>query len=156
VVTFHYTLSEPGKGELENSKDQDPVSYLHGHNGMLQGVEDALEGKAVDEKVNITLEPEQAYGPVRENAVQRVPLKHIAKSSKRAKLKPGMVVQVNTANGLQEVVVVKAGLKNVDVDTNHPFAGKTLTFDIEISEVRDATEEELSHGHSHGVGGHQH
>ncbi len=157
VVTFHYKLNEPGQEVFEDSHDKDPVSYLHGHNGMLKGIEDALQGKSEGDSVSITLEPEDAYGPVRENAIQRVPIKHIVnQGKKKVKYKPGMVVAVNTANGPQDVIVVKAGLKNLDVDTNHPLAGKTLTFEIDIIGVRDASEEELSHGHAHGVGGHQH
>lgn len=157
VVTFHYKLNEPDQDVFENSRDQEPVSYLHGHNGMLKAIEAALEGKAEGENVVITLSPEDAYGPIREDAVQRVSIKHIVKPArKKVKYVPGMVVQVNTANGPQDVVVVKTGLKNLDVNTNHPLAGKTLTFDIDITEVRDATDDELSHGHSHGVGGHRH
>ena len=157
VVTFHYKLSEPGKEVFEDSQEQDPISYLHGHKGMLIGVEKALEGKVAGESITATLDPEEAYGPVRENAVQRVSIKHIVNPlKKKIKYMPGMVVQVNTANGPQDVIVVKAGLKNLDVDINHPLAGKTLTFEIDITEVRNATEEELAHGHSHGVGGHQH
>jgi len=157
VVTFHYKLSEPGKELIENSHDDEPVSYLHGHSGMLKGVEAVLEGKNENDHIMVTLAPEDAYGVVRENATQRISLKHIAKTSKKKiKYKPGMAIKVNTANGYQDVVVVKVGLKNIDVDTNHPLAGKTLTFDIDIIEVRDATEDELSHGHSHSVGGHQH
>ena len=156
VVTFHYKLNEPGKDVFEDSHSQEPVSYLQGHKGMLQGVEAALEGKKAGDNVVTTLEPEDAYGPVRENAVQRVSLKHIVQGKKKVKFKPGMVVQVNTANGPQDVIVVKAGLKNLDVDTNHPLAGKTLVFDIDITEVRDATADEIAHGHSHSAGGHQH
>ena len=158
VVTFHYKLNEPGQEVFEDSHKLDPVSYLHGHNGMLKGVEAAVEGKNEGDNVKVTLEPEDAYGPVREDAVQRVSIKHIVKQGSKGKIKytPGMVVQVNTANGPQDVIVVKSGLKNLDVNTNHPLAGKTLMFDIDITEVRDATEEELSHGHSHSKGGHQH
>jgi len=157
VVSFHYRLNEPGEDVFEDSRPSNPVSYLHGHGGMLKGVEDALEGKSEGDNVKITLTPDEAYGPIRENAVQRVSIKHIIKQGKgKVKYVPGMAVQVNTANGPQDVIVVKAGLKNLDVDTNHPLAGKTLMFDIDVTEVRDATEEELAHGHAHGVGGHQH
>lgn len=157
VVTFHYKLNEPGQDVFEDSHDLEPISYLHGHNGMLKAIEELLEGKSVGDNVTTTLAPEDAYGEIREDAIQRVSLKHIVnKGKKKVKYTPGMVVQVNTAQGSQDVVVVKAGLKNLDVNTNHPLAGKTLTFNIDISEVRDATEEELSHGHSHGVGGHNH
>jgi FKBP-type peptidyl-prolyl cis-trans isomerase SlyD len=81
---------------------------------------------------------------------QRVPKKHLVT---KGKIAPGMLVQVNTKNGPQEAIVVKVGLKNIDVDTNHPLAGKTLTFDIEVVDIRDATTEEISHGHAHQPGG---
>ncbi len=113
--------------------------------------------KAAGEKINVTLEPEQAYGLRREGAIQRVPIKHLHEhSTRKDKLKPGMLVRVNTPNGPWEAIVAKVGKFNVDIDSNHPLAGKTLTFDIEIMNVRDATDDELAHGHAHGIGGHQH
>lgn len=153
VVSFHYHLSE-GEGEaFENSRDGDPVLYLHGRHGMLSGLEEAMAGKETGDTFTVTLSPEKAYGKRRESAQQRVPIKHLVT---KGKLKPGMVVQINTEKGAKEATVLKVGLKNVDVDSNHPLAGKTLTFAVEIVDVRDATPEELSHGHAHGVGGHQH
>lgn len=74
----------------------------------------------------------------------------------KGRLKPGQSVKVNTEQGPRDATVVKVGLKNVDLDTNHPLAGKHLQFDIEVTEVRAAAQEELDHGHAHGVGGHQH
>lgn len=157
VVTFHYHVSEPGKEILEDSHDGDPVVYLHGHNGMLQGLEDALTGKQPGDTFEVTLSPEQAYGLRRDDAQQRVPAKYIInRSGKKIKYKPGMVVEVNTKQGPQSVVVVKAGLKTLDVDTNHPLAGKTLVFNIEVADVRAASAEEIDHGHVHGEGGHHH
>lgn len=165
VVTLHYRLTEIGQDVIEDSYDGDPVVFLHGHGSMLKGLEEAMISKQKDDQLTITLSPEQAYGPVKENAYQRVSLKHIVASSKspskkyankHIKYKPGMVVQVNAAEGPREVVIVKVGLKNVDVDVNHPLAGKTLTFDVKIIDVRNASEEEIAHGHVHGKGGHQH
>ena len=157
VVTFHYCLTEDGKDVLEDSHDGDAMVYLHGHNGMLPGVEEALTGKKAGESFSITLAPEKAYGDYQENAVQRVSLKHIIKQNKKkVKYKAGMPVQLNTQEGPRDVVVVKAGLKTLDVDTNHPFAGKTLKFDIEVIDVREASEEEIEHKHVHGPGGHHH
>ena len=154
VVSFHYRLSEPGQPVMEDSHEGAPLAYLHGHHGMLPGLEEALAGKKAGDTLSVTLPPEKAYGVRQENAVQRISLKHVVNRGK--KLKPGMVVQVNTDHGSRDVIVVKPGLKTVDVDTNHPLAGKTLTFDIEVVEVRAATDEELAHGHAHGDGGHPH
>jgi FKBP-type peptidyl-prolyl cis-trans isomerase SlyD len=127
--------------------------YLHGHDGLFKGLEDALEGKQKGQTVEVTLLPEQAYGARRETPLQRVPIKHLMP---RRKPRVGDVFQVNTDSGARQVVIRKVGKFNVDVDTNHPLAGKTLRFEIDIEDVREATEEELSHGHAHGAGGHQH
>lgn len=156
VVTFHYRLSEAGNDEaLESSHDRDPLAYLHGRGTILKGLEQALEGKQNGDQVNVSLPPEQAYGPRREDAQQRIPIKHLI-LGKNKKLRVGQIVAVNTQQGQREATIVKVGRFNVDVDSNHPLAGKTLVFDVEIVDVRDATEEEIAHGHAHGVGGHQH
>lgn len=157
VVSFHYRLSEPTAGVLEDSRGSDPVVYLHGHGGLIKGLESAMNGREAGEKFSVTVEPEQAYGPRREDARQRISINHVINPRKgTVKYKPGMVVQVNTSRGPRSVVVVKAGLKTLDVDTNHPLAGKTLTFDVEVLDVREASAEEIAHGHVHGEGGHQH
>jgi len=106
------------------------------------------------DKLTVTLPPEKAYGPRQENAEQRIPIKHLLDKSKRYKV--GQVVTVNTDQGHRQVQIVKVGKFNVDVDTNHPLAGITLEFTVDIQEVRDATAEEQQHGHAHGAGGHQH
>ena len=157
VVTFHYRLSEPGQEVAEDSRDDQPVVYLHGHGGMLAGLEAALVGKQAGDQFTVTLPPEMAYGARRDDAVQRISVKHVMNPGKKqAVYRPGMVVRVNTDHGPREVTVVKAGLKTIDVDTNHPMAGRTLQFEVEVVDVRDASEEEIAHGHVHGAGGHQH
>lgn len=153
VVTFHYRMSEPGSEPLENSHDSDPMVYLHGHRAIIAGLEDAMEGKQPGDSFTMEVEPENAYGARRPDAQQRIPIKHVRS---RGKLRPGNVVQVKTRHGPKEVVVVKVGKFNVDVDTNHPLAGKVLSFDIQIVDVREATPEEIAHGHVHGQGGHHH
>jgi FKBP-type peptidyl-prolyl cis-trans isomerase SlyD len=157
VVTFHFRLSEAEQGLVEDSHDGQPAVYLHGHQGLIDGLENALAGKKVGDQFSVTLPPEQAYGLRQDNAVQRVSINHVISHSKRpVRYKPGMVVHLNTKDGPREVVVLKAGLKSLDVDLNHPLAGKTLTFDIEVLDVRDASDEEIAHGHVHGQGGHHH
>lgn len=157
VVSFHYTVSEVEGEQLESSYGTNPLVYLHGHDGMLKGVEAALEGKTVGDKVAVTLAPEDAYGPRKEDAIHRVSINHVLREGKgKPKFRPGMVVHLNTEHGARPVVVVKAGLKMLDVDTNHPYAGKTLNYDMEVVNVRDAEAEELSHGHVHGEGGVHH
>ncbi len=153
VVSFHYRLKEEGGEIFEDSHEGSPVLYLHGHKSMLPGLESALDGKEAGASFDVTVAPEQGYGLRKEGQSQRIPKKHILT---KGKLKPGMMVQVNTKEGPYEAVVIKVGLKNVDIDGNHPLAGKTLVFSVELIEVREATEEELTHGHAHGKGGHEH
>ena len=153
VVQFHYTIKELDGTELESSKGQDPAAYLHGHNNMMKGIEDALEGKQQGETFTVELGPETTFGALQEDAVQRVPVKHL----QGAKVwKPGMTAVVHTDQGHRQVTIVKVGKFMATVDVNHPLAGKTLNFELSVESVRDATQEEISHGHAHGVGGHQH
>jgi FKBP-type peptidyl-prolyl cis-trans isomerase SlyD len=157
VVSFHFRLKDSEGYQLETSYDDAPTLYLHGHSNLLPALEQAMENKASGESVNITLSPEQAYGIRQENAIQRIPIKHLTDHLKlKNKLKPGMRVQVNTPNGPWDSVVLKVGKFNVDIDSNHPLAGKTLAFELDIVDVRDATPDELTHGHAHGPGGHHH
>lgn len=157
VVTFHYRLSEPGKGQIEDSRDSNPIVYLHGHTGIIKGLEEALTGKKAGDSFTVTVAPEDAYGQRHADAQQRISMKHIVNlGNKKRQYKPGMVVQVNTSEGPREVVVIKSGLKTLDVDVNHPLAGKTLTFDIDVIDVREASAEEIEHAHVHGEGGHHH
>ena len=131
--------------------------YLHGHNELLPGLEAALDGKKAGDHFTVTLAPEQAFGLRKENAQQRVSIHQVVNPPRgKRKFRPGMVVALNMQDGVYPVVVTKVGLKMLDVDTNHPQAGKTLTFDLEVVDVRDATEEEIAHGHVHGIGGHHH
>lgn len=154
VVTFEYRLSEADGPELETSQEAVPLAYLHGHGNILPGLEDALAGLKGGDEITLTLPPEKAYGPHRPNAVQRVPVKHLA--SKHKRLLPGMLVKVNTEKGVKDARIAKVGKFMLDLDMNHPFAGKTLVFDIKISSVRAATADEIAHGHAHGEGGHHH
>ncbi|AQZ95224.1 peptidylprolyl isomerase [Halopseudomonas phragmitis] len=152
VVQFHYTLSD-ASGEIESSYKHEPVLYLHGQAGLIDGLVEALEGRQAGDSFSVTIPAEKAYGQPRENATQKVQVKYLQGAKK---WKPGMVAVLQTERGPVQVTVTKVGLKQVEVDTNHPLAGKELTFAIEILDVRAATEEEIAHGHAHGVGGHQH
>lgn len=152
VVQFHYTLTEAGT-ELESTKGSDPMAYLHGHQNIISGLEKAMEGKGEGDTFSVTVEPAEAYGERKDDLTQRIPLKHMQGAKK---WRPGMVAWVETDQGHRQVTVTKVGKFNADCDLNHPLAGKTLTFDVEIVEVRPATEEEKAHGHAHGVGGHHH
>jgi len=152
VVQLHYQLSDDN-GLLESSQGSDPLLYLHGHQNMLPAIEQALEGKSKGDKLELTLAPKDAYGERREDAIQSVQVKHLQGAKK---WQPGMMAVVQTEHGPRQVKVVKVGMFKADVDTNHPLAGKTLQFSFEILDVRAASEEEIAHGHAHGVGGHHH
>lgn len=153
AVVFHYTLRDEEGSELESSRGSEPSAYLHGANNIIAGLESAMTGRAAGDVFSVTLQPADAYGVHQPDKVQRVPVKHLVL---KGKLRPGAVVQLNTSEGRRPVTVTKAGRHSADVDTNHPLAGKALTFEVEIMEVRAATAEEISHGHVHGPGGHHH
>ena len=152
VVRFHYTVSEVGQEALESSKDREPLAILIGHGNIIPGLESAMDGRAAGESFSVDVEAAQAYGEKREGLTQRVPKKHFGAQ----RLEPGMQVVLNTNFGPRAVTIQKVGMSVVDIDLNHPMAGKDLHFDVEIVEVREASAEELEHGHVHGDGGHHH
>lgn len=149
VVTFHYKLTADGDF-VESSEGQEPVAYLHGRNNIVPGLENGLRGRRAGDELTVTVEPEDAYGPRNPSAVQRVPIKHLIRPGKLA---ADDVVTVNTNEGPRRATVLKVGRFNVDVDFNHPLAGRQLQFEVRIVDVRDATSEEIAHGHAHGPGG---
>jgi len=153
VVTFHYTLKNADGEQMETSRDKQPMSYLHGANNIIVGLEKAMEGRAVNDEFSVTVEPEEAYGVRNEGNVQRIPLKRLKGIGK---VSPGQILNLQTNQGPVQVTVLRVGRFNVDVDANHPLAGQALTFDIEITDIREASEEELTHRHVHGPGGHHH
>ena len=154
ITTFHYTLKDEHGNELETNRHDAPQAFLYGRGNILIGLEEALKGKSAGEHIEVTLPPEKAYGKRVEDAQHRVPIKHLIKAPK--KLVPGLIVLLNTKEGQRNARIIKVGRFNVDVDSNHPFAGQTLIFELDVLEVREATREEQDHGHAHGVGGHHH
>ena len=149
VVAFHYSLTDGDGNQVETNIDDEPMIYLHGgYRNLLPRLEEQLAGKDKGEEVRVTLPPEHAYGLRQDDSIQRIPIKHLLTKQKR--YQPGMAVKVNTKEGPRDVVITKVGRFNVDVDMNHPLAGMTVTFNIAIKDIRDATPEEISHGHSHG------
>lgn len=157
VVRFHYTVSESRASEagaepLESSKERDPLAILFGRGNIIPGLERAMDGREAGDSFGADVAAVDAYGEQRDGLSQRVPKKHFSGQ----RLQPGMQVVLNTNFGPRAVTIQKVGMSVVDVDLNHPMAGKDLHFDVEIVEVREATPEELEHGHVHGDGGHQH
>jgi FKBP-type peptidyl-prolyl cis-trans isomerase SlyD len=153
VVSFHYTLTLEDGRQLESSREGEPLSYLHGAGNIIPGLEKAMEGRIAGDSFEVTVRPEEGYGLRNEGLVQRVPAKHFPNPRR---LSPGQVVTLETPQGPRQVTVLKLGRFNVDVDANHPLAGRTLNFDVEVTDVREASDEETAHGHAHGPGGVDH
>lgn len=154
VASIHYTLKNDEGMVLDTSEGRDPLPYLHGAGNIVPGLEAALEGKTAGEEVQVRIEPAEAYGEKNDQMIQTIPREHMPEG---VELQVGMQLQAQTPDGQAQVVTIVA-LTNTDVtlDGNHPLAGVALNFAVEIVEVRKATEEELTHGHVHGAGGHEH
>jgi FKBP-type peptidyl-prolyl cis-trans isomerase SlyD len=158
VVSFHYVVrdaAQPAAEPYDDSRKRgEPLLALLGHSQLVPGVEKALTGREAGEKFEIDVAPEDAYGERQEGLLQRVPKKYFQNAQK---LKPGMTTVLQTRDGGQRVVTIhKVGMSAIDVDHNHPLAGKTLHFDIEIVDVRAAAPEEIAHGHAHSGDAHAH
>ncbi len=146
VVSFHYTLKNDAGEVLDSSRGRDPLTYLHGAGNIIPGLEKALEGKDAGDHVDVSIAPEEAYGNRNDALVQSVPRSAFEGVDE---ILPGMQFQAQTPNGMQILTVMKVEDDVVVVDGNHPLAGETLHFSVDITNVREATEEELAHGHAH-------
>ncbi|MCF8465059.1 MAG: peptidylprolyl isomerase [Flavobacteriales bacterium] len=155
VVLIHYTLKDASGEILDSSEGHDPLAFIQGIGNIIPGLEEALAGKAVGDKVKATIEPEKAYGVRVEENVHIVPLSSFQADGDE-KLVEGMQVRVETNEGVSIADVAKIDGEEVTLDLNHPLAGETLHFDVEIIDIREATKQELEHGHAHGPGGHHH
>jgi len=153
VVAFHYTLTNNAGEVLDSSEGREPLTYLHGAGNIIPGLEKELEGRAAGEKLTATIEPGDGYGEKQDQLVQQVPRDAFQGVES---VEPGMQFQAQTEGGPLMVTVTGVEGDTVTVDGNHPLAGQTLNFDVEIATVREASEEEVEHGHVHGEGGHQH
>ncbi|MGC3873999.1 FKBP-type peptidyl-prolyl cis-trans isomerase [Halomonas sp. GXIMD04776] len=153
VVAFHYTLTNDAGEVLDSSEGREPLTYLHGSGNIIPGLEKELEGRENGEKLQVTVTPEEGYGENQPALVQEVPRDAFQGVES---VEPGMQFQAQTQGGPLMVTVTSVEGDTVTVDGNHPLAGQKLNFDVKIAEVREATEEEVEHGHVHGEGGHQH
>lgn len=153
VISFHYTLKDSKGQTLESSFGDEPLSYLEGVGQIIPGLEDALKGLKKGDKKSVNVPAAQAYGEFSKELIVEVPREHIPKKD----VEVGDRFHADSGGGQSQVVVVtKVTDSHVTVDGNHPLAGQDLNFDVEIAEVRDATKEEIAHGHAHGPGGHHH
>ncbi len=153
VVSIDYNLKDDEGTVIDQSKPDQPLVYLHGHKNIISGLESALAGKKAGDTVDARIAPEEGYGPLNAELEQVVPKDRFQGVED---LQVGMQFQANTNQGPISVRVVKVEGDQVTVDGNHPLAGKHLNFSVKVTDVRDADEEELSHGHVHGKGGVEH
>lgn len=154
VVQVHYTLREDDGDVLDSSVGHEPLEYLHGHDGIVPGLEAALVGKACGDKFTVDVPPELGYGVPADNATRRIP-RHVF--PKDAELDEGTQFFGPGPSGEPMPIWVVAEHEGfVEVTTNHPLAGYTLHFEVEVVGMRDASAEELEHGHPHGPDGHHH
>jgi FKBP-type peptidyl-prolyl cis-trans isomerase SlyD len=149
VVAIDYTLTDGDGQVLDTSEGRGPLAYLHGAGNIIPGLEKALEGKGEGEKVNVSVPPEEGYGQRDESLIQAVPKKMFAET---AEPEPGMQFQAQGPDGARVLTILKVEDEQVTVDANHPLAGQELNFDVAVVNVREASEEELEHGHVHEPG----
>ncbi|RKQ97085.1 FKBP-type peptidyl prolyl cis-trans isomerase /apo-metallochaperone SlyD [Kushneria sinocarnis] len=150
VVAFHYTLTNDAGEVLDSSEGREPLTYLHGSGNIIPGLEKELAGHNSGDQVKARVEPSEGYGEVQPSLVQDVPRDAFQGVED---IQPGMQFQAQTEGGPLLVTVTKVEGDTVTVDGNHPLAGETLNFDVNVQEVREASSEEVEHGHVHGEGG---
>jgi FKBP-type peptidyl-prolyl cis-trans isomerase SlyD len=153
VAAFHYTLTDDQNQVIDSSAGRDPLTYLHGGGQIVPGLEKQLEGRSAGDKFTADVVPEEGYGVHHPELMQEVPRSAFQGVED---IQPGMQFQGRGPQGEINVTVTRVEDDKVFIDGNHPLAGKTLHFAIEVTDVRDASVEELAHGHVHGPGGHHH
>jgi FKBP-type peptidyl-prolyl cis-trans isomerase SlyD len=153
VVSIHYTLTGDDGTVIDSSRGREPLAYLHGAGNIVPGLEKQLTGRAPGDKLDVVVTPEEGYGVRHEGLVQTLPRDAFHGVDT---IEPGMQFTAQGNRGPLEVTVTKVDGETVTIDGNHPLAGQALNFAVEIVDVREASKEELSHGHVHGPGGHHH
>jgi FKBP-type peptidyl-prolyl cis-trans isomerase SlyD len=153
VASFHYTLTDDAGQVLDSSEGRGPLVYLHGSGQIVPGLEKAMEGRSTGDRFEVDVVPEEAYGPHHEALVQDQPREAFQGVED---IRPGMQFQGRGPQGEFSVTVTAVQDDSVRVDGNHPLAGQTLHFAVEVTDVRAASAEEMAHGHVHGAGGHHH
>jgi len=154
VVGINYVLKNSKGEELDKSDEKNPLIYLHGTKQIVPGLEKELGGLKVGDKKDVSVQPDQGYGEIDAKLHIKTERSFFPKDTK---LEAGMEFSADTEEGKQQrFTVIKLEGDKVFLDGNHPLAGQTLNFAVEVVSVRDATAEELAHGHAHGEGGHHH
>ena len=153
VVSFSYLLKNSEGQKLDSTTADAPHSYLHGHKQIVPGLEIAMEGLKVGDKKEVQLTVEESYGKVNPDLRLKMPRE---KFPPEMKIAPGLKFEANVGNNNHIFTVVSEEDNAVNIDGNHPLAGQALHFAVEVLEIRDATAEEITHGHAHGEHGHSH
>ena len=151
AVSIHYTLTNDEGEVLDSSIDDDALVYLHGAGNIISGLEQSLVGKVAGDKFKVRIEAEHAYGELSDDMIQVIPREMFEGIDE---IEVGMQFHADVSHGTGVVTVISFDENEVTVDGNHPLAGQALTFDVEVLDVRAATEEEAHHGHIHGAGCH--
>ncbi|MDO6709212.1 peptidylprolyl isomerase [Aliiglaciecola sp. 2_MG-2023] len=149
IVTMHFTVKTQDGTQIDSSRDGEPMVYMQGSQYLIKGLEDALEGRQPGDKFALDVAPELAYGERHDELVQLVPKTMFD----GMEVEVGMTFRATTDDGEQSVMVIDETDDEVVIDGNHPLAGVSLNFDVEILEVREATDDEIAHGHPHAEGG---
>lgn len=149
VVSIHYTLTNKAGEKIDSSIGAEPLSYLHGAGNIIPGLESALSESSVGDKLTVTIEAPDAYGERNEEQIQTVSKEMFQGIDT---IEVGMQFQADSSSGPAVVTITKVEDDNITIDGNHPLAGEQLTFDVEVMEIRPATETEIEHGHIHGAG----
>lgn len=152
VASFHYTLTGQDGAVIDHSTGREPMTYMHGAGFIVRGLEKAMAGHQAGDSFHVTVTPEEGYGPRHQELLQTVP----KSAFQGTEPEPGMQFQASGPQGSTTVTVTVVNGDEVTVDGNHPLAGQTLDFDIEVLTVREATAEETQHGHVHGADGQTH
>lgn len=153
VVSIDYTLTDDTGAVIDSSEGRGPLAYLQGHGNIIPGLESALEGKSEGDALQVSVVPAEGYGERDDSLTQEVPRQMFENADE---IQVGMQFQTSSEHGMHIVTVTAIDDEKVTVDANHPLAGQNLNFDVKVVEVRDASEEELAHGHVHGPEGHEH
>lgn len=153
VVSIDYTLTADDGTVLDSSEGSEPLAYLHGAGGIIPGLENAMEGKGVGDEFKVSVPPAEAYGEFDDSLVKKVARKQFAGVGE---LEVGMQFRVSAKGGPRVVSIVEIAGDEITVDGNHALAGMTLHFAVAVRDIRDATAEEIEHGHAHTPGGHHH
>lgn len=147
VVAIDYRLTDDGGELIDQSDESDPLCYLHGVGEIIPGLENELNGKSVGDQFEVTIEPEEAYGMKDPELVRAIPKELFEDPDV---LKPGLQFDLQDENGVFLFTITEVSEEEVVADGNHELAGMRLTFNVTVRDIRDATAEEIEHGHAHG------